>query len=552
MANAQTFQLHLKAIGDFSDVTNNVQQVQQALGQLKLPPALKKSFESTFQDLSKETAKYQQLLESGFKKKGDITGLESSGDKINKLLNTLKSNMAKIDPGILQKSFKIDPSAVEKLTAKMKELKGQLTGKLNSDEFKVLKTDADDAAQAISKISKTKFTSNFSEAFNRGDIDGAAEAIRQLELNHKQFNDTAKEKTFQQSLAAMKTALDRLKGDGQIQNITSQINDLDGRIKNLDASELQRFIQAFSNGQGAVDGMTREVGKFTAETQQAARSQMSLGSQIDQLKSRVSYFFGLTNAVYLFRNAIRSALQTVKELDEVMTQTAVVTDMSVGDMWGKLPEYTKRANELGVAVKDLYQATTLYYQQGLKGKEVMEVGAETMKMAAIAGMEAEESTQAMTAALRGFNMEVTEANAQIVNDVYSKLAAITASDTGQIATAMTKTASIASNANMEFERTAALLAQIIETTQEAPETAGTALKTIVARFSEVKQLKSQGKMSGQDEEGESIDVNKISTALNSVGISMSGFSSTCCAVNYFNHNSNPPRFCRTPRTWKVS
>jgi hypothetical protein len=59
----------------------------------------------------------------------------------------------------------------------------------------------------------------------------------------------------------------------------------------------------------------------------------------------------------------------------------------------------------------------------------MKIGAETMKMAKIASMDAAEATQAMTAALRGFNMEVNEMNAQKVNDVYSKLAAITAADT---------------------------------------------------------------------------------------------------------------------------
>jgi TP901 family phage tail tape measure protein len=119
----------------------------------------------------------------------------------------------------------------------------------------------------------------------------------------------------------------------------------------------------------------------------------------------------------------------------------------------------------------------------------MALGVETMKMARIAGMQASEATTAMTAALRGFNMELNETNAQRVNDVYSELAAITAADANQIATAMGKTASIAASANMEFETTAAFLAQIIETTQEAPETAGTALKTIIARFSEVKNLR---------------------------------------------------------------
>ena len=65
---------------------------------------------------------------------------------------------------------------------------------------------------------------------------------------------------------------------------------------------------------------------------------------------------------------------------------------------------------------------------------------------------------------------------------FSKLAAITAADTEEIGIAMSKTASIAESANMEFNTTAALLTQIIETTREAPETAGTAMKTIIARF----------------------------------------------------------------------
>jgi TP901 family phage tail tape measure protein len=80
-----------------------------------------------------------------------------------------------------------------------------------------------------------------------------------------------------------------------------------------------------------------------------------------------------------------------------------------------------------------------------------------MKMARIAGLDTAEATDRMTAALRGFNMELTETNAQKVADVYSQLAAITASDVDEISSAMTKTASIASSAGMEFETTAAFL-----------------------------------------------------------------------------------------------
>jgi TP901 family phage tail tape measure protein len=137
-------------------------------------------------------------------------------------------------------------------------------------------------------------------------------------------------------------------------------------------------------------------------------------------------------------------------------------------------------------------------------------------MAKIAGLSAADATDRMTAALRGFNMELDQESAQRVSDVYSKLAAITASDVDEISNAMTKTASIAHSAGMEFETTAAFLAQIVETTRESAETAGTAMKTVIARFQELKKAPDEiGEI-----DGEVVDANAIETALRSVGVSL--------------------------------
>jgi hypothetical protein len=84
-------------------------------------------------------------------------------------------------------------------------------------------------------------------------------------------------------------------------------------------------------------------------------------NDVSALKSRIGYFFSMTNSIMLLKRALTSALNTVKELDAVMTETAVVTDFSVGDMWEKLPEYAAHANDLGASIKDVYAATTLYY-----------------------------------------------------------------------------------------------------------------------------------------------------------------------------------------------
>jgi hypothetical protein len=66
---------------------------------------------------------------------------------------------------------------------------------------------------------------------------------------------------------------------------------------------------------------------------------------------------------------------------------------------------------LGVSINSAYKAATLYYQQGLKGNEVTKISAETLKLSKIAGLDAADATNKMTAALRGFNMELNEASA---------------------------------------------------------------------------------------------------------------------------------------------
>lgn len=147
----------------------------------------------------------------------------------------------------------------------------------------------------------------------------------------------------------------------------------------------------------------------------------------------------------------------------------------------------------------------------------MEIGAETMKMARIAGLDYAKATDYMTASLRGFNMELSAESAEHINDVFSNLAAKTASNQQEMAEALTKTASIANSAGMSFETTSVLLAKMIETTRESPENLGTALKTVIGRFAEMKKATSD---LVKTEDGEVISVNRVDSALKSVGIQL--------------------------------
>ena len=328
------------------------------------------------------------------------------------------------------------------------------------------------------------------------------------------------------ALKKLKTALEQAGISMEDIGDLTKKEDIEAWLNNLNTSALEKF----RNGLQGVEKATKEVqpelekmGKSVRDSADDFDAAERAAQDLSTLKYQLMDFFSVTGAIQLFRRAIQSALETVKELDAAMTEIAVVSDFSVNDMWAQLPRFTEQANELGMAIKDTYAATTLYVQQGLDLDKSMKLATETLKMAAVAGMDAANATDAMTAALRGFNMELDETSAQRINDVYSELAAITASDTQEISTAMTKTASIAHSVNMEFETTAAFLAQGIETTREAAETIGTMLKTVIGRFSEVKSLYTEGQLTGQDEEGETIDVNKVQTALRAAGISMNEF-----------------------------
>ena len=139
----------------------------------------------------------------------------------------------------------------------------------------------------------------------------------------------------------------------------------------------------------------------------------------------------------------------------------MVTSYSVEEMWGSYDKYASMANELGQSTESVIQSSALFYQQGLDTNEALELTESTMKLATLAGTDFATATSQMTAALRGFKMEMTEG--EHVTDVYSELAAKAAADVNGIAYAMSKTASIASSAGMEFETTAAFLTQMIET-----------------------------------------------------------------------------------------
>lgn len=520
MGKNNVVDMTIRANMELDNISSEVAQVQKVLSKMKIGPELKRSFDQMFEGVTKEIEKVEKSLSNGFKTKGDVTGFEKSSSNLLNSLNKIETKLFKLYNLSDKDLLKLDPT----LDKDIKEIEKKFAN-MSEDFPDNIKKGLKDVGKHVNELVKDTQKKAGKEILDKVSKKDYAAALKQAEqkLRQQQLaydnNIYARDpkgatsvqiEAYKQIVAALREAV-------------AYQDQFNNKAELLETEKAKRFEQTFDNitsalekAQGAIKNVSGSFGKVSSGIQETNIAAINFNNEMESIKGKIQYFFSLANSVAVVRKILRDTIQTTKELDAAMTQTAVVTDFSVADMWKDLPRYTKEAKELGVTIKGVYETMTLYYQQGLKTQEVFEVGSETLKMAKIAGLEYAEATDYMTAALRGFNMEVNEINAQKVNDVYSELAAITAADTQEIATAMTKTASIASSANMEFETTAAFLSQIVETTRESAETAGTAMKTVIARFTELK--KDPAEIGEVD--GEIVDANKIETALRTINVAL--------------------------------
>lgn len=427
----------------------------------KLEDALKQVQKLQSQDNSKAVeranAKYETQLNKVEKLRSALQGLQkenqSRGGSQTQLEKTLNSARTE----------------ATRLTAAMTKLEGTKGGK-SSAEYLQLKAALQATNATIKETSAAIDDNRVRMSNNSAEIKRLTSSL----TGEETILTNLKAKLDEISAAGISTeGLKKLRQDlanllgVNINQIPTDLTQIKAKIEEAahsgaDLDKIAQYIKSIGTNadtaKGQVGGLTQ---KFNTDIKGSVVATQNLNSEMNQLKSRLGYFFSIVNGIQLFKSAIRSAYDSVKELDAAMTEMAVVTKYSVGELWNQMPQYAENANKLGATTLDVYKSMVLYTQQGLEAAQAQQLSNQTLKMARIAGMEASDATNAMTSALRGFNMELTEASGQRVNDVYSNLAAHAAANTEEISNAMMRTASIAHSAGMEFETTAAFLTQMI-------------------------------------------------------------------------------------------
>ena len=285
----------------------------------------------------------------------------------------------------------------------------------------------------------------------------------------------------------------------QIQEFGNELQNLIEKIRQM---QTETEAENGSNNLGGDAGVNpadtlKEVGK---STQQASNS---LGKAFKQ-------FSIYAIALRSIKKATHEAVSTIKELDRSLTEQAMVTGKTRKQTYALLSSYQELAAQTGATTREVAGLATQFMRQGKTTQDALTLTQAAMDAAKVAGISATDSVNYLTTALNGFQMSAQDA--LLVSDKFASIAANAATSYDEIATALSKVASQANLAGMSIDYTTALLAKGLETTREAPETMGTALKTVIARMREISDY---GETLGGD-----TDVNNVESQLAYVGIAL--------------------------------
>lgn len=263
---------------------------------------------------------------------------------------------------------------------------------------------------------------------------------------------------------------------------TYELNKFNASLKDSGTSAQQAFsaVAAYGQqGQAALLDMTTNMLAVDRAAKQVNSTMKKLGdTMMNTLRWTVT-----STAINTVTGAIQQAYHYALDLDQSLNDIRIVTGKSADDMNKFAREANKAAKALGASTTDYTEASLIYYQQGLSDKDVKARTDTTIKTAAVTGQSASAVSEQLTAVWNGYKVSAAESEKYI--DKLAAVAASTAADLEELSTGMSKVASAANIMGVDIDQLNAQLATIVSVTREAPESVGTALKTVYARMSDI-------------------------------------------------------------------
>lgn len=513
--NQSTFTI--KGQLDISDITKGLDQIKSKVQSADLGAGLTEGLMKDINAISKK-------FETAFK---NLPGVGATSKQVGTFANRIQDATQDLfdlekklkDFGASEKYIKEFITPVKKLSSELKKLSTETQSAVASAE-KFQFTLPNEKAQVKTKLGSHQ--SKMRTAAKEGKLNVAQGEYSQAKDYLISRKSAAESKGDLEKASAIGAALQNLDADWRklkpiIEEIAATLDKCKTVQQSYEAAlaesteQINKGVQSVAQSVGSTASSAQAYGNNVEEVVEKTKKLEEANHSMDMFSGKLKGLFSAATILNTLSRVVRGAIKDFQELDKQFNEIAIVSEYTTEQMWQSFSQVNRTAQEFGVTAQNVLEVQNLYYHQGKKIAEVNKLTAQTLTLAKITGMDYAEATSNLTAALNAYNIAAEDAVR--VTDTIAAMDTNAAISSEELMTALTKTASIAANAGMSLESTEVFLTKMIETTREAPENLGTALKTIIARFGEVKQV-----IDG--EEVELADINRVDAALKTIGISL--------------------------------
>ena len=327
---------------------------------------------------------------------------------------------------------------------------------INSSQLKQLKTELQ-ALQSLTTVDIAMNNKNLN-------LDKAKKEVEQIHRDAR-----ALESVFDKAFNTNLGTLNLKKLNIELNNSKLNLKDINNRFSSLGVSGISAF-QAMSKAISSTNLQLKQSSKFLDDMAKTMANTAKWGVASSVLNN--------------MSGSIQKAWTFTKELDKSLNDIRIVTGKSADEMERFARVANNAAQKLGKSTKDFTDASLIYYQQGLSDVESQQRAEVTLKTANVTGQNTTDVSEQLTAVWNGYKVAAEQVEMYV--DKLAAVAADTAADLEELSTGMSKVASAANIMGVDIDQLSATLATVISVTRQAPESVGTAFKTIYSRMGDIK------------------------------------------------------------------
>ena len=262
---------------------------------------------------------------------------------------------------------------------------------------------------------------------------------------------------------------------------STEYNELQNSIRSL-----QIYLEQLRSGEIDVttfkQHLTELGGAFASSSNAiklAGENTRTFGERMGGLAKKFGTWLSVTRVIMTVIQTIRKMVANTRDIDTSLTQLRIVTGATDSEMEAFLVKSTQLAKELGQSITNVLGSIETFSRLGYGLGDASQLAKFANVLANVAAVGTDEATTGLTSIIKGFNMDVSEA--EHVADVLVEVGQKYAVSASEMIEAYEKSGAALNATNTSFEKAAGLIAAANASVQNAS-TVGTALKTISARI----------------------------------------------------------------------